>query len=207
MIQWTRTFFAATMGTIALCHIAHAAEPSYTADGKLIRPADYREWIYLTSGLDMSYGPNAVAAKHSMFDNVFVNPEAYRAFLASGTWPDKAIFVLELRGAEGNVSINKRGQTQTAAVMGFEVHVKDTARFEGGWGFFDFHSPEPATPLPDKAGCRECHEKHGAVDTTFVQFYPTLFDLAQQKGTISPAYLKEASAPTTQTNAPKAPPY
>jgi hypothetical protein len=29
------------------------------------------------------------------------------------------------------------------------------------------------------------------VDTTFVQFYPTLFGIAQEKGTLSAAYLKE----------------
>lgn len=30
--------------------VAHAAAPAYTADGKLVAPADYREWIYLSSG-------------------------------------------------------------------------------------------------------------------------------------------------------------
>ena len=29
--------------------------------------------------------------------------------------------------------------------------------------------------------CYSCHEQHGAVDTTFVQFYPTLIDAAKQK--------------------------
>jgi hypothetical protein len=33
------------------------------------------------------------------------------------------------------------------------------------------------------------------VDTTFVQFYPTLIGLAKAKGTLSAAYLKEMSAP------------
>ncbi len=39
--------------------------------------------------------------------------------------------------------------------------------------------------------CYSCHEQHGAVDTTFVQFYPTLLKLAEQKGTLSEAYKKE----------------
>ena len=38
---------------------------------------------------------------HHMFDNVFVNPEAYRVFVATGTWPDKTVFMLEARRAEG----------------------------------------------------------------------------------------------------------
>src|SRR5438046_1749111 len=33
--------------------------PVYTADGSLKLPANYREWVYLSSGLDMSYSPNA----------------------------------------------------------------------------------------------------------------------------------------------------
>ena len=64
------------------------------------RRANYREWIYLTSGIDMSYTPMSAGMQdHSMFDNVFVNPEAYRSFLATGTWPDKTVMVLEVREA------------------------------------------------------------------------------------------------------------
>src|SRR5205807_447554 len=48
--------------------------PVYTADGSLKLPANYREWVYLSSGLDMSYSPNAMNMDHSMFDNVFANP-------------------------------------------------------------------------------------------------------------------------------------
>jgi hypothetical protein len=35
--------------------------PTYMADGSLLFPANYREWIYLTSGVDMSYSPRAMA--------------------------------------------------------------------------------------------------------------------------------------------------
>jgi hypothetical protein len=30
---------------------------------------------------------------------MIVNPEAYRSFLATGTWPDKTVLVLEARKA------------------------------------------------------------------------------------------------------------
>jgi hypothetical protein len=63
--------------------------PDYTSDGQLKMPEHYREWIFLSSGVDMSYSPNAATAGHSLFDNVFVNPSAYRAFQQTGTWPDK----------------------------------------------------------------------------------------------------------------------
>src|SRR5580692_6161030 len=164
--------------------------PSYTPDGQLKLPEHYREWIFLTSGVDMNYSPNAAMAGHSMFDNVFVNPSAYRAFLETGTWPDKTTLVLEVRGAEGPSSINKRGHSQSPEVMGMEVHVKD-AKLEGGWGFFEFDGPGSAKIVKRPASCYECHESHAAVDTTFVQFYPTLLGLAKTKKTLSPAYLKE----------------
>jgi hypothetical protein len=169
--------------------------PVYTADGSLMFPSNYREWIYLTSGVDMSYNPMAMAG-HSMFDNVFVNPEAYKAFLQTGTWPDKTMLVLEVRSAGSNASINKSGHFQTAELMGREVHVKDGSRFAatGKWAFFGFDTGNTGIQLPKEAPCYSCHEQHAAVDTTFVQFYPTLLDIAKNKGTLSAAYLKEEAA-------------
>jgi len=90
--------------------------PQYTADGQLKFPADYREWVYLSTGIDMNYRPNA-GMNHSMFDNVFVNPESYKYFVANGTWPDKTMLVLEVRGAETKSAINKAGHYQTTEVM------------------------------------------------------------------------------------------
>ncbi len=170
---------------------AQSQTPSYTPDGKLMFPTGYREWVYLTSGVNMSYSPTA-GMDHSMFDNVFVNPDAYHSFLETGTWPDKTMLVLEARMAGTKASINKSGNYQTAEVMGREVHVKDSAH--GGWAFFGFDGDGPAKMVPKEASCYSCHEQHAAVDTTFVQFYPTLLDLATKKGTLSANYVKEEAA-------------
>jgi hypothetical protein len=172
--------------------------PAYTAEGQLKFPEDYREWVFLTSGLDMSYAPNAAAAKHSVFNNVFVNPSAYKVFVKTGTWPEGSMFMLENRGAEGNHSINTRGLTQAVEVTGTELHVKDSAH--GGWAFYNFDeaSRNPkgsALMIPKAATCYACHEQHAAVDTTFVQFYPTLLGVAKEKGSLSAEYLKEMEAP------------
>jgi hypothetical protein len=165
--------------------------PTYAKDGSLITPTNYREWIYLTSGVDMSYAASTEPADHHMFDNVFVNPESYHAFVATGTWPDKTTFILENRGADSPISINKRGHTQSSEVMGMEIHVKD----HGKWAFYNDNDAKPVAKLiPQPASCYTCHEAHAAVDTTFVQFYPTLLPLAKIKNTLSPAYLKDASA-------------
>ena len=167
--------------------------PAYTKNGSLVAPTNYREWIYLTSGVDMSYAASTEPSDHHMFDNVFVNPESYRAFLATGTWPDKTTFILEIRGADSPISINKRGHTQSTEVMGMEIHVKDN----GKWSFYDDSDGKPEAKLiPPPASCYTCHEAHAAVDTTFVQFYPTLLPLAKSKNTLSSAYLKDNLTPS-----------
>jgi cytochrome P460 len=172
----------------------NSTAPVYTADGRLVFPANYREWIYLTTGMDMDYNPDIAMAGHSMFDNVFVNPEAYKAFVATGTWPDKTMIMLEGRMAANKGSINKKGHYQTNDVMMQSVHIKDESRFPGKWAFFGFDEGKPAKQIPKEAVCYSCHEQHGAVDTTFVQFYPTLLDIAKKKGTLAAGYLKQESA-------------
>ncbi len=183
----------ATPGLAAAPPAAAVVPQLSYVDGKLAFPQDYRQWIYLTSGFDMSYSA-AQAPDHHMFDNVFVDPASWRAFQADGTWPDKTMLVVEVRGAQGRGSINQAGQYQDSGVMGLEVHVKDTARFSGQWAFFAFDDKAPARRLPVAADCYSCHEAHGAVDTTFVQFYPTLLPLASAKGTLSAAYRAEEKA-------------
>jgi cytochrome P460 len=172
----------------------NSTAPVYTADGRLVFPSNYREWIYLTTGMDMDYNPDIAMAGHSMFDNVFVNPEAYKAFVATGTWPDKTMIVLEGRTAANKGSINKKGHYQTNDVMMQSVHIKDESRFPGKWAFFGFDEGKPSKQIPKEAVCYSCHEQHGAVDTTFVQFYPTLLEIAKKKGTLAPGYLKEETA-------------
>ena len=177
-------------------HAARPEAPVYTANGDLLPPRDYREWIYLSSGIDMSYSPKAMDMQgQSVFDNVFVNPAAWRSFMATGTWPDKTVMVLEVRGANNKGSINQAGHFQDTKIRGLEVHVKDESRFPGKWAFFDFDSPDKSgTLIPSGAPCYTCHATHAAVDTTFVQFYPTLLPVAKAKGTLSAAFLKDEQA-------------
>ena len=183
-----------TVAPQASSNIENSAKlPVYTPDGNLKFPTQYREWVYLTSGVDMSYSPN-MSMDHSMFDNVFVNPEAYRAFLQTGIWPDKTMLVLEARMAGSKGSINKTGHFQTGEIMGREVHVKDASRFPGKWAFFNADDGVTGKLLPREMDCYSCHEQHGAVDTTFVQFYPTLLEIAKKRNTLSAAYVKEEAA-------------
>lgn len=163
-----------------------ADEAVFTADGKMQPPANYREWIFLTSSLDMNYNMLPDMMGHSMFDNVFVDPVSYREFLATGTWPEKTRLVKEMRGATQKGSINQHGKFQSGEPMEVEVHIKDSARFPGGWAFFAFGDTAPAAQIPTSADCYTCHRQHGAVNTTFVQFYPTLLKIATEKKTLRP---------------------
>jgi len=209
----TKSLLAVTLASISLAVFASRPSgspapptqtaslnaPSYTDVGELRFPANYREWVYLSTGFDMSYNP-AMSMDHHMFDNVFVNPEAYQSFLQSGTWPDKTIFVLEVRGAESKGSINKAGNYQSASVMGREVHIKDEAHFPGKWAFFGFEDDKLGKLIPTSTACYSCHQQHAAVDTTFVQFYPTLLPLATSKHTLSDSYVKQSNTTDKPTH-------
>jgi len=171
------------------------AQPRYTADGQLILPGDYREGVFLSSGLGMTYdSPNAPGMQMKpSFTNVFVNPAAYRSFVATGKWPDKTMLLLEVRASASKGSINQGGSYQSGLVA-IEGEVKDVARFPGnGWAFFAFGKSSSGKMLPRTEDCYACHLEHGAVDNTFVQFYPALLEIAKQKGTLTPAFVHESS--------------
>lgn len=160
----------------------------FNEDGELVRPVSYREWIHLSSGLGMTYGPNAPAPGSPLrFDNVYVNPSSYREFLRTGKWMDGTILILEIRESESKGSINQHGHYQTS-VAAIEANVKDTKRFPKlGWAFFDLSPREnqrsSVKPIPAGNRCEQCHSSEGAVDNTFVQFYPELIPVAKKFGT------------------------
>lgn len=168
-----------------------ADDRRFTPDGALIRPTNYREWIYLTSGLGMSYGIAPAPSGNPTFDNVFVEPSAYREFMATGKWPDKTIFILEIRSSETHGSINRAGHFQRD-IVAIEAEVKDESRFKEKWAYFDFSHGgslhDSVKPFAGDSACNVCHSKNAAVENTFVQFYPTLLEVAKAKATLNPSY-------------------
>lgn len=172
------------------------AAPQFTPAGELIRPADFREWVFVTSGLGMTYSTTATDNPSPNFTNVYVTPSSYRSFTKTGQWPDKTMFVLEIRGSTSEGSINKAGHYQTGLVA-IEAEVKDARRFPGKWAFFAFgptaEMNDRVKALPTTTNCYACHGTNGAVDNTFVQFYPTLLDVARRMGTLRPSFVDTAA--------------
>ena len=154
----------------------------FNAKGEMLFPEKYREWVWLSSGLGMSYSPAAGESDNPKFDNVFVSPAAYQAFAATGKWPNGSVFMLEIRSSRNRGSINQAGRYQ-GELDDTEAHVK---KADGSWAFYGFGSGnKPARVIPHDASCYSCHQEHGAADTTFVQFYPTLLKVAREKKTLN----------------------
>jgi|SRR5580658_390807 hypothetical protein len=205
--------------------------PHFTPDGKVIPPADYRSWVFVSTGFSMAYPasaslraapgvapfrghlPLAVAATGGgdVFQNVFVTPSAYAAFLRTGLWPDQTMFVLEIRQAKDRTAIVSgpgpglaNGSVQ-GDLLAVEAELRDDARYPATkWKWVTFTQqglpPVPTLPWADNqpAGhaCFQCHTAHGAVQKSMVEFYPVLCPLAAHKRTLNPGFtLQNCSAP------------
>ena len=156
-------------------------KPVYTADKKLALPANYREWVFLSSGFGMNYSNSG--GSHPMFTNVYVSPAAYQGFKSDGKWPNGSQFIVEIYSpAQG--SINKSGYFQDE-FKGLDVEVKDSSQ-EHEWSYYNFSPGEKTAEALGGGACNTCHSEHAAVEHTFVQFYPTLLRFAQEKQLLKP---------------------
>jgi hypothetical protein len=170
----------ACLALLAAAPEAQSPQPQYDAKGNLLRPADYRDWEFLSAGFGMNY---SATAGHEMFTNVFVQRWAYEQFLGSGKWPEQTMFVIDERAAQSKGSINKTGHFQTD-LMGLAVEVKDSAHNPDKWAYYGFDADGiTAEAMPKGNGCYSCHDAHAAVEHSFVQFYPTLKPVAKKFGT------------------------
>lgn len=188
--------FALLTACLALLAAVPADEkspkPQYDEKGQLLRPADYREWMFLSAGYGMNYSPGP--GSHEMFTNVFVQRWAYEEFAKSGKWPEQSMFVIDERDATSRGSINQKGHYQTD-LMGLAVEVKDSARNPDKWAYYAYDTDTKAVDaMPKGNGCYACHDAHAAVEHTFVQFYPTLKVIAKKYGTYNEEREKVADA-------------
>jgi len=192
-----RTACLIMLGVLCLTLLAAAPEetmpqPRYDEKGQLLRPDDYRQWMFLSAGYGMNYSPGP--GSHEMFTNVFVQRWAYDEFVKSGKWPEQSMFVIDERDTASRSSINQKGHYQTD-LMGLAVEVKDSARNPDKWAYYAFGGEnKSAGAMPHGNPCWSCHDAHAAVEHTFVQFYPTLKPVAKKFGTYNQEREKVADA-------------
>ena len=160
---------------------AAAWKPQWTGNGDLKLPENFHDWVFLGSPLT----PNALndgKAGFPEYHNVYVRPEALKAYRKTGEWPEGTILLKELQltlEAE-----NSDGSRQEASGRGYfpgklngiDISVKDSKRFKStnGWGFFNFGHHAPPYAKTAKAqpaeNCAGCHEAN-ATEMVFSRFY------------------------------------
>ena len=154
------------------------AVPTYTEDGDLIRPDDYRTWVFVGASLGLSYSEGAAEREGpGAFTNVYIQPEAYRYFMETGKFPEGTMLPMDIYRPGSRESINQAGYFEKD-FLGMEVAVKDSDRYEEGWAYLSFRNRSgglraSASAFP-KDRCYDCHAEHAATDNVFTQFYPVL---------------------------------
>ena len=177
------------VSTALVIQVALSAERSSVVfEGKdtLVRPENYREWIFAGSTLGLDYNKEIDAKERSAdldFKNVYITPEAYRSYSQTGEFPQRTVLVLEIATAETKKKSGLQGTFQKK-IVGLSAAVKDRSRFETEWAYFDFTEgpgtfKETAQPLPKKS-CYSCHREKGEHDNVFTQFYPALRETSKK---------------------------
>jgi hypothetical protein len=159
-----------------------AAEPAtapvqYEGNDTLLRPDGYREWVFVGSSLGLRYDDGKKQPDQLEYKNVYIDPAAYRAYRATGVFPEGTVLVLETAIGEEKKEPGLRGSFQKE-FTGLSVAVKDKGRFPDGWAYFSFADgpgklktrAQPART----AACYDCHRQKGAQDNVFTQYYPVL---------------------------------
>jgi hypothetical protein len=177
-----------------------ATDLTYDAEGNLLRPTNFETWVFVGSNLGLGYAKDAksmtiVEARRTEqqdYHNVYIDPAAYAAYLAKGTFPDAAMLVMdvyetatkEVRGPGDKPSVLNAG-TFNGRRKAVEVAVKDSRRPNrrdvegedrsvGEWAYYGFDAKgTKARPHADSE-CFNCHRDHADDDNVWVQFYPTL---------------------------------
>lgn len=153
------------------------ADASAQAAGELLLPPEVERWVAVGSSLGLGYSAGERAMGGETFHTVLLEPGAYASYRRSGQFPDGTMLALIIRAPAARVAPARSGRV-AGDLLALELAVKDTARFAGGWGYFDFGRGRPgatARPFPAES-CARCHAEHAARDNVFLQFYPVLRD-------------------------------
>jgi len=170
---------------VAFAMFQQTGGPVFEGKTTLLRPVNFREWIFVGSSRGLSYAQNPPAqtesgAAREMYHNVYITPTAYREFAKTGKFPEGTMLAMEMASADTKREPGLQGSFEKD-LIGLEVSVKDSTRFPGGgWAYFSFSNgmgssyKDKAEPFPASAGCVSCHKQNAETDNVFTQFYPVL---------------------------------
>ena len=154
-------------------------EAKFNADGEMVRPAGWREWVFIGSPLTPN-ASNGGEAAFPEFHTVYIDPESWEHWKKTGTFREGTMLAKELTLIGDRAATSGQGFFN-GDLQGFEISYKNNEMYPdqpGGWVYFSFgHQPEPyaktAAPLPT-ATCAACHAAAAANDMVFTQYYPIL---------------------------------
>ncbi len=154
-------------------------EATFNADGELIRPAGWREWVFVGSPLTPN-SLNGGAAPFPEFHSVYIDPKSWAHWKKTGTFREGTMFAKELT-LVGDTAATSGIGFFNGELQGFEIAHKDSKKYSkdsGGWAYYTFgHQPEPyssSTAAQPTAACAACHTASAADDMVFTQYYPIL---------------------------------
>ena len=183
---------AAAIASTSLVQAQTKIVPKYTADGQLLAPVGYETWVFVGSNLGLAYrrdlpartGAELPRNDQPQFHNVYINPEAYAHFMATGEFPDPTILAMDRFAAADK---EPKGIVSNGVFngdrRGLEVAVKNLSRPDGKttpWAYYDFTDrSDPSknrvsAPAFADETCESCHRQHASKDNVWVQFYPVL---------------------------------
>ncbi len=146
--------------------------PTYDGSGALRRPSGIERWIMVGASLGLGYS-DVTEPGPGRFHRVYLETGAYDHYRRTGAFPDGTMLALSIRSPSRRVPPSRAGWTE-GDLVALEMAVKDTARFEGGWAYFDFGTSGTTARALPPTRCARCHAEHAARDNVFLQFYPQL---------------------------------
>ncbi|MEL6330875.1 MAG: cytochrome P460 family protein [Planctomycetota bacterium] len=179
------TCVALGAGVVAvMAGVGVAPDPAYELDGRgeLVRPTDYRTWVYVGTPVtpnDMNDGKAPFPEHH----NVYIDPVSYEHYKRTGGWREGTILLKELVSVGTKEAVSGNGYFQ-GEFIGLEASVKSRADFPdepGNWAYFSFTNEgelggalkSTAAAFP-AASCNACHAASARDDFVFTQHYPVL---------------------------------
>ena len=167
--------------TIVGMSVVVSAKEYFTINnGQLERPSGFREWIYVGTPVtpnDMNDGK----APFPEFHNVYIDPESWSHWKATGKFREGTILIKELVSVGSKVAPSGKGYFM-GDYIGLEATIKSKSNFPdqaGNWAYFSFSSKDhkslakTAKAMPE-AACNSCHAASAADDFVFTQYYPVL---------------------------------